>query len=78
MRDADLKTSHGGPDLLYVPHGDDIRFKHLRDKTEPVRQFRGRLVEVSGRHGVRRTRPLAVGLLAYQSDRLHSRGDRRY
>lgn len=27
-----LKTSHSGPDLLRVPHGDNIRLEHLGDE----------------------------------------------
>lgn len=31
-----LKTSHNGPDLLRVPHSDDIRLEHLGDQEKPV------------------------------------------
>lgn len=36
ISEADLETSHGGPDLLDVPHSDNIRFKHLCDQDQPV------------------------------------------
>lgn len=78
IRGADLQTPHCGPDLLNVPHGYNIRFKHLCDQTEPVWQFSGCLVEVSGCNGLWRMRSWAVGLLAHQSDRLHGRGHRRH
>lgn len=66
-----LKTSHSGPDLVCVTHGDYIRLEHLCDEEEPVCEFGGRLVEVSGRHRVRCVRRLVVGVLAHQAGHLH-------
>lgn len=67
-----LKTPHSGPDLLCVPHGDDIRLEHLCDEEEPVCQFGGSLIEVGGRHCVWCVRGLVVGVLAHQAGHLHS------
>lgn len=67
-----LKTSHCGPDLLCVPHSDNIRLQHLCDEEKPVCQLSGCLVEVSGRHSVWCVRRLVVGVLAHQAGHLHS------